>query len=90
MDITITVSERTGQIIKEKAKENDMVPADFASDLLEDKVKQEFPQREVLDEPHPLLKFAGMFSSGRTDTSSRYKEILMEEVKMPGGFGGGE
>jgi hypothetical protein len=88
MEITVTISEKSGRIIKEKADEKDMGLADFASDLLEDKVKEKFPDREVPEGPHPLLKMAGMFSSGKTDTSVRYKEILLEDVKMPGGFGG--
>lgn len=89
MEITVTISEKAGRVIQDKAMENDMGLADFAADLLEEKVKEEFPDREVIEGPHPLLKFAGMFSSGKSDTSSRYKEILLEDIKMPGGFGGG-
>lgn len=88
MEITLKISEKIGRIIKEKAEESDMGLADFAGDLLENKVKEDFPDDEVTGEPHPLLKMAGMFSSGKTDTSKRYKEILLEDIKMPGGFGG--
>ena len=88
MDITITISDKVGEVIKEKAAEKDMGLADFVSDLVEEKVVEEFPDKDMADAPHPLLKMSGMFNSGKTDTSSRYKEILREAVKMPGGFGG--
>ncbi|MEJ7700717.1 MAG: hypothetical protein WKF71_13875 [Pyrinomonadaceae bacterium] len=29
---------------------------------------------------NPFAPFIGMFSSGKTDTSTRYKEILKEEI----------
>lgn len=90
MDITITISEKVGEFIKAKAAEKDMGLADFVSDLVEEKVTEEFPDKSNAHRPHPLLKMAGMFSSGKTDTSVKYKEILREDVKMPGGFGGEE
>lgn len=88
MEITVKISEKAGRLIKRKAEENDMGLADLAGDLLENKVLEEFPDRESSEGSHPLLKMAGMFRSGVTDTSTRYKEILLDEVKMPGGFGG--
>jgi|GEM_PF-4720289 len=90
MDITITVSDRIGAVIKERAAEKDMGLADLASDLLEEKVIEEFSDDSNFHEPHPLLKMAGIFSSGKTDTSVNYKKILHDEIKMPGGFGGKE
>lgn len=40
------------------------------------------------DKPHPLFRMAGMFSSGRTDTSERMSEILYAENLDPAqGFG---
>ncbi len=88
MDITITISEKIEQIIREKAEENGKPVSEFATDFFEEKIKEEFSERKADDAPHPLLKLAGMFSSGRTDTSRRYKEILMEEIDKRGGFGG--
>jgi hypothetical protein len=88
MEITLTISEEAAQIIEREAKENDKRLSEFAAELLEDKVKEKFPDHEVEDGPHPLFKMAGMFSSSKTDTSTRYKEILLDEIKMPGGFGG--
>jgi len=89
MEITITISEETGKFIRMKAEERDMGLADLAGDLLEEKVKEEFTSQDTAGRD-ALLRMAGMFSSGKTDTSSRYKEILRDAVKMPGGFGGGE
>lgn len=88
MELTITVSEKTEKIIREKAEKNGKGVSDFAGDLLEEKVKEEFP--EIIEDesakenkPHPLLKFAGMFSSGKTDTSERMHELLYEEDLDP-------
>jgi len=75
--------------ITEKAEERDMGLADFAGDLLEEKVNEEF-RTQGTGTREALLKMAGMFSSGKTDTSERHSEILREAVKMPGGFGGGD
>jgi len=88
MDITISVSEKTVQIIREKAEENGKPVSEFAANFLEGKIKEEFAETENVGELHPLFKFAGMFSSGKTDTSRRYKEILMEDIDKRGRFGG--
>ncbi len=89
MDITISVSQKTEQIIQEKAKENGKDVAEFAANLLEEKVNEDFP--EAVEEEkyeNPFAPFIGMFSSGKTDTSTRYKEILKKEIDKRGGFGG--
>ena len=92
MELTITVSEKTEKIIREKAEKNGKGVSDFAGDLLEEKVKEEFPEiiadESVKDnKPHPLLKLAGMFSSkGDGRTSENYKKILLEEVDSVAGF----
>ncbi|MEJ7700718.1 MAG: hypothetical protein WKF71_13880 [Pyrinomonadaceae bacterium] len=44
MDITISVSQKTEQIIQEKAKENGKDVAEFAANLLEEKVNEDFPR----------------------------------------------
>lgn len=93
MSITITLTEKAERLIRERASEQDMGLAEVASDLLEEKVREEFPDYDESDEqdsPHPLLKLAGMFSSGKTDTAERHSEILRDAIKMPGGFGGGD
>jgi hypothetical protein len=93
MDITITVSEKTEQIIRQKAEENGKPVSEFAANLLEEKIKEEFSEtieNESENEAceNPFTPFIGMFSSGRTDTSIRYKEILKKEIDKRGGFGG--
>lgn len=90
MDITITISETAEQILREEATRTNREVAEFAGELLEKKVADVFPKSENLNGPHPLLKLAGMFNSGKTDTSSRASEILREAIRMPGGFGGRE
>ncbi len=89
MDITVTISDEVAKIISQKAVERDMGLAAFAGDLLEEKVNEEFASQDTAARD-ALLKMAGIFSSGTTDTSIRFKEILRDAVKMPGGFGGGD
>jgi hypothetical protein len=83
MEITITVSEKTAEIIQHKAEENGKDVAEFAKNLLEEKVSEEFPEtlENESDEEYenPFTPFIGMFSSGKTDTSERMHEILYSE-----------
>lgn len=84
MEITISVSEKTAEIIQHKAEENGKDFAEFAKHLLEEKVSEEFPEilhEEKSDEEYenPFTPFIGMFSSGKTDTSERMHEILYSE-----------
>jgi hypothetical protein len=93
MEITITVSEKTAGLIQHKAEENGKNIADFAGSLLEEKVMEDFPEvmeNKPEDEEYknPFMPFIGMFSSGKTDTSTHYKEILHKEIDKRGGFGG--
>ena len=89
MSITISVSEKTEQIIREKAEEIGKDASDFAGHLLEEKVKEEFPEKKGEEKyENPFEPFIGMFASGITDTSTRYKKILREEIDNHGGFGG--
>jgi hypothetical protein len=90
MSITITLTEKAERLIRKRASEQDLGLAEVASDLLEKKVREEFPEYREALEPHPLLKLAGMFSSGKTDTAERHSEILRDSIKIPGGFGGGD
>lgn len=89
MEITVTISDEIAKVISDKAEEKDMGLAALAGDLLEEKVQEDFPSPN-LDGRNALLKMAGMFSSGKTDTADRHSEILRGGVKMPGGFGGGD
>ncbi len=77
MNITITISEKTEQIIREKAEQNGKDIAEFVGEFVEENFAVENggkPERK-----HNLLKFAGMFSSGKTDTSERMRELLYAE-----------
>jgi len=84
MDITISVSERAEQIIREKAKENGKDVAEFVGEFIEESFTNE--NGEKRERKHNLLRFAGMFSGGDGTTSERYKQILLEEVDSVSGF----
>ena len=43
MEITITVSEKIAELIQHKAEENGKNVSEFAANLLEEKVKEDFP-----------------------------------------------
>lgn len=93
MDITITVSEKAEQIIRKKAEENGKDVNEFVGEFVEEVLEEKFPEaveNELNSEEYenPFTPFIGMFSSGNTDTSARYKEILREEIDKRGGFGG--
>lgn len=81
MDITISVSEKTEQIIREKAEESGKDVADFVGQFVEKNFTGE--NGEKRERKHNLLKFAGMFSSGKTDTSERMRELLYAEDFNP-------
>lgn len=91
MSIKIKVSEKTEQKIRLQAAKTGQDVDEVVGNLVEEVWDEHFPENETNDEKefeNPFKPFIGMFSSGRTDTSSRYKEILLKDVKMPGGFGG--
>lgn len=77
MEITITVSEKTAEIIQHKAEENGKNVAELVGEFVEEKFA--VTNGEKRERKHNLLKFAGMFSSGKTDTSERMHELLYEE-----------
>ncbi|MGH9946221.1 MAG: hypothetical protein ACRD6X_03385 [Pyrinomonadaceae bacterium] len=95
MSITITVSKETEQKIKKRAARIGKDVDKVVGDLVEEVWDEHFPG-EVTSDPNnstkpeeyenPFTPFIGMFSSGKTDTSVRYKEILREAIDMPGGF----
>jgi len=86
MNITITVSERTVQAIREKAEENGKEIEAFVEEFVENSFAN--GNGEKRERNHNLLAFAGMFSSGKTDTSERMQELLNEEDFDPAeGFG---
>lgn len=81
MDITIKVSEKTEQNIREKAEENGKEIEAFVEEFVENSFAK--GNGEKRERKHNLLAFAGMFSSGKTDTSERMPELLHEEDFNP-------
>ncbi|MDQ3130176.1 MAG: hypothetical protein M3Q99_05380 [Acidobacteriota bacterium] len=91
MDITITVSEKAEQKIRRQAAKNGKNVKDFVGKFVEEVLEEKFPEtiedradangnvEGKRERKHNLLKFAGMFSSGKTDTSERMHEILYSE-----------
>ena len=77
MEITISVSDKTAEIIQHKAKENGKGVDEFLGEFVEENFINE--NGEKCERQHNLLKFAGMFASGKTDTSERMHEILYSE-----------
>ena len=91
MDIMISVSERAEEIIRDKAEESGKEMTEFLGEFVESSFAA---QSNGSDEsshsmrPHSLMRFAGMFRSGVTDTSERMQEILYAEDLDPAqGFG---
>ena len=85
MEITISVSDKTAEIIQHEAEERGKDVSKFVEEVLEEKfldnAKTESSENndEKRERKHNLLKFAGMFASGKTDTSERMHEILYSE-----------
>lgn len=83
MEVTISVSEKTAQIIQHKAEENGKNVNEFVSNLFEEKIREEFTDDLAKEsgegDENPFAPFMGMFSSGKTDTSKRMREILYSE-----------
>ncbi len=94
MEITISISDRTAEIIQHKAEETGKNVSRVVEEVLEEKFpddkKHESANGEDVGEPrerkHNLLKFAGMFSGGDGKTAENYKKILREEIDSVAGF----
>ena len=61
MEITITVSEKTAELIQHKATENGKNVADFAKDLLEEKLQETL---QIQPRKKKLSELAGIFYGG--------------------------
>ena len=88
MDITISVSDRVIGNIQERA--NGKPIEDFVEEFVEESfaIGHQFSDEEGERRHNNLMRMAGMFSSGRTDTSARMREILYSEDLDPAqGFG---
>jgi predicted Ser/Thr protein kinase len=74
MDITISVSDRVIENIQEKANGKPI------EDFVEEFVEESFANNAISEEgERPFMRMKGMFSSGRTDISSRIQELLNSE-----------
>ena len=87
MDITISVSDKAVENIRVRAEENGKAVNDFIEEFVEENFANgtdEKPERK-----HNLLAFAGMFNSGKTDTSEqtliRRRALVLDEL-MPDRF----
>ncbi|GEM_PF-2532365 len=94
MDYTISVSEEAEEVIKDKAGINRQKPEDFLREFVESSFGGRGPNGNDNSEQrrrhHNLAKFAGMFSSGYTDTAARMSEIMRETDFDPAeGFSSG-
>ena len=77
MEITITISKRAAQKIKEQAASNGKDVGEFVEENFanENGAKHSTENQS----PRPFMRMQGMFSSGKTDTSERMREILYSE-----------
>ena len=76
MEVRISVSDRAARNIRIKAEENGKPIEDFVEEFVEESFAN--GKREHRHRKHNLLAFAGMFDSGRMDTSERMQELLDE------------
>jgi hypothetical protein len=79
MDITITISDKAGEVIRERAEENGKDIEEFVEEFVEKSFETTADENQQNKRKHNLLEFAGMFRSGRTDISERMAELLYEE-----------
>ena len=81
MEITITVSDRTAEIIQHKAEENGKDVDEFLGEFVEENFTNENGTENSAESQsqRPFMRMQGMFSSGKTDTSERMHEILYSE-----------
>jgi len=92
MSITITISEKTERKIRKQAEKSGQDVEKIVSGLVEEVWGERFPENGVEqngeNRSHALFRMAGMFSSGKTDTSERMDEILYNANLDPAqGFG---
>lgn len=92
MSITISISEKTEKRIRQQAAKTgqnvDTVVGNLLEEIWDERFPEESPEMDASKFENPFDQFIGMFASGKTDTSIRAKKILLEDVKVPGGWGG--
>ncbi len=92
MEITITISKETEKKIRSRSEKVGKKMENLVGELVEEVWDDHFPENgdnaKKEEFKNPFEPFIGMGSSGKTDTSERYKEILLNDVDEVGGFGG--
>lgn len=84
MEITISVSDKTVELIQHQAEEKGKNVDEFIGEFVEENFAEKNVEKR--ERKHNLLKFAGMFSGGDGKTSENYKKILLDEVDKIAGF----
>ncbi len=81
MEITITISDRTVEVIQHKAEESGKNVDEFLGEFVEENFTVETGLEDSAENlsPRPFMRMQGMFSSGKADTSERMHEILYSE-----------
>jgi len=91
MDITISVSVRAEEIIRDKAEERGKEMTQFLGEFVESTFVAQTDRSDGLPNPrneHSLMRFAGVFRSSVNDTSERMHEILYsDDLDASQGFG---
>lgn len=85
MEITILVSERAEQKIREQAEEHGKDVSEFIGEFVEENFADgKFNGNDnASSEKQPerrFMRMKGMFSSGKTDTAKRMSELLKQEI----------
>ena len=86
MNITITVSEKTEQIIREMAKESGKDVSQFVGEFLEEnftngqKNGSEQSKLPEIKTERRYMRMKGMFSGGDGKSAERVKEIILAEI----------
>ncbi|HEX8265121.1 MAG TPA: hypothetical protein VF596_06815 [Pyrinomonadaceae bacterium] len=83
--LEVTVSTEHEKQLQQLAAREGKDVGSFAAELLEEKIEEAYRQNgnaeknEEMPKERRYMRMKGMFSSGRTDTSERLKELLREE-----------
>lgn len=72
-----SVADFVGGFIEKKLANGELINGDESKNANESKTENEQCEET---KSNPLMKMVGMFSSGKTDTSTRAREILRAEM----------
>lgn len=86
MDITITISEKAEQIIRERAAQNGKDVIEFVESLVEGNFADgqmngnKEPVSSAVEPERRYMRMRGMFSGGDGNSAERIKEIMLAEI----------